>query len=258
VQLQQGRRLFVKLYDVVDGFQTEQEVLRLLGESHSELFIIPAERSDITEGVPWIAFPWIDLDPVHFDLQTARSFGQLMAQLHRAPLSAALERIAHPIDLVAARLARLSVFPEIYERTTRLWERVSASVQQEIRAYATPPVLLQNDFGARNIFKQRARGQFIVIDFERAGAGNAHWELGKLWDRELYPDSPIRARFLEGYHEARASAADVWPHPPTLWLTRFVATLAIFPYATQVGDTEFFQHGLFKLDIIEAEAAQWR
>jgi thiamine kinase-like enzyme len=128
---------------------------------------------------------------------------------------------------------------------------------EELSNYDAPPVLLQNDFGKRNIFLRRDTGQLVVIDFERAGVGDAHWELGKLWDRELREDPAIRHAFLQGYRAQRGLLDEEWPDPALLWLIRFLATLTIFPYASRVGDRPFFEHGLLKLKLVEAESSQW-
>jgi len=252
-----GNPLFLKIYASLDRFETEKEVNNLLGEFAIQDHFILAERADITDGIAWLAFPMLGLTATTLSMQTAVQYGELMAMVHSSPLSTKLEVIKPAFLRVEPRLQLLKPFPLIFERCLALWERVHPAIDQALAAYTELPVLLQNDFGERNIFVRRDTGQMVIIDFERAGVGDTLWELGKLWDRELYEKPSVRSIFLDSYREKRGLLQNQWPYLPALWLVRFVATLAIFPYATRVRDSNFFEHGLFKLGLIEQDISAW-
>ncbi len=254
VSMQSGHTLFVKFYTSEKRFQREGIVLNTLARSHS--WVIPPLYADKEQNIYWRASPYKKLRPVVLNLMLARDWGRLLGMMHTTPVPQDLERVPRANDLVETHLHALLAFPEIKKRAEQLWMFAAPRILSESAFQAFEPVLLMNDFGLRNTFIRADSEQMILIDFENSATGDAHWDMGKCWDRELH-DPTLRDCFLEGYREQRPQLSGTWPDPAILWTTRFVEALSIFPYAHRVREQPFFEHGLEKLTILETEARQW-
>ncbi len=255
VQTQRDQKLFVKFYETETRFKNEGIALEVLSRSSS--WAILPEASGKEQDIYWRTFPYVELRPVDFDPTQLHQWGHLLGEVHSISAPEGLERSLRAIDCVDRRLQVLRAFPELAKRAEHLWERASPFVTAAVAIEGKDsPVFLMNDFGARNTFIRADTLSMVLLDFEGSGVGDAHWDLGKAWDVELL-DPDRRLPFLSGYWEARQLRPDSWPHPATLWVTRFVATLTIFPYAQRVQDRPFFEHGLQKLRILEDEVEGW-
>jgi hypothetical protein len=249
--LRDGRRYFVKVYSSEEKYHAERTGLNLLAESHVPTSL--PQRADITGGIPWVAFAWLPMEPTAFSRETALKYGDLMAKVHRVRPSGNLSSSPEPLQLVDERLEKLSALGDVQPRLIALWRAESPGLRRDLAGYVSDPVLLQNDFGERNVFRRQDTGNLIIIDFEHVTIGDSHWELGKIWDREFRRDAQACDDCIRSYRERRGIPQGAWPDMGMLWLIRFVATMGIFTYCQRVDDPEFYQHGLEKLGILETE-----
>ncbi|MHB8244616.1 MAG: phosphotransferase [Acidimicrobiales bacterium] len=248
-----SQALFVKLYADAMCYETEERVLAALA-SNLSWPILPT-GSGMHGGVAWRSFPLTQLSEVELNPRTLFIWGQRLAEVHGCDTPGELERSPRAADVVVPRLERLDAYdlPEVVDaaqQAKRLWGRAEGTVGKDSLAHVDREVLLTHDFGSRNT-KILPDGTMTLIDFERAGAGDPHWDLGKVWDQELKDGAQSRL-FLAGYRSVLPETAD-WPHSATLWVTRFVAALAAIPYALRVEDQLFLRHAIWLLGRLETE-----
>ncbi|HEU0133080.1 MAG TPA: aminoglycoside phosphotransferase family protein [Mycobacteriales bacterium] len=228
--------VFVKLYEQPAFAPVERAVLDALAARYD--WPVPA----VDGGDGWLAFPLLDLAP-GWSSAALPVLGARLAEVHATPVPEGVPPMADPVAQVPRRLDRLRSFdPRGADAAAATWER-AVTVRAAARTGAN--VLLHNDFGPRNAVR-RPDGTVALIDLERAGAGDPHWDLGKVWDVEL-ADPADRRAFLAGY------GARDWPHPETLWTTRFAAALAAVPFARRIGDAAFARWAYDLLDRLAAE-----
>jgi hypothetical protein len=248
-----GTRLFIKAYADPGGCATERLVLDRLG--HELPWPVLPAAGGTGAGACWLAFPLTALSPVTASPGTFRDWGRRLAEVHACAPPDGLEKSSRAVDLVDERLRKLEAagIPDARDAAAAardLWAAASGTLGREALTHREPDRLLTHDFGFRNTYRTE-RGSMVLIDFERAGTGDPHWELGKAWDRELRDPADARA-FVAAYHAAMPGS-EGWPHYPTLWTTRFAAALAAIPYAARVGDADFMHEAAAVLDVLREE-----
>jgi aminoglycoside phosphotransferase (APT) family kinase protein len=256
--LPDGTALFVKVYGERDKHHAEGAVVAALCARYDWPVAAVGEGvvGDGEAGVGWRAFPLLDLAPVEPSPALLAVWAERLADVHRCPAPNGLDTNVRAVDQVERRLARLRAVADtpvlaVADRAAARWDAVRDTIGAEAAAYETPYRLLTNDFGFRNTCV-RPDGAVALYDFERSGPGDPHWDLGKAWDREL-ADPAYRAAFLAAYRAAMPDAGD-WPHPATLWVTRFAGAMAAIPYALRVGADGFVRESVDLLTRLETEA----
>ncbi len=252
--LPDGTALFVKVYGERDKHHAEGAALAALCARYD--WPVAAVAEGLVDEVGWRAFPLLDLAPVEKSAALLAVWAQRLADVHRCPAPDGLDTNVRAVDQVERRLAKLRAvadtptLAEVVERAAARWDAVRDTIGAEAAAHETPYRLLTNDFGFRNTCV-RPDGAVALYDFERSGPGDPHWDIGKAWDREL-ADPADRATFLAAYRAALPDADD-WPHPPTLWVTRFAGAMAAIPYALRVGADTFVRESVDLLARLEDE-----
>jgi aminoglycoside phosphotransferase (APT) family kinase protein len=252
--LPDGTALFVKVYAEREQHHAEGAVLAALCDRYG--WPVAAVGDGVVEGVGWRAFPLLDLAPVEPSPVLLAVWAERLADVHRCPIPDGLPTNVRAVDQVERRLARLRavadtpLLAEVADRAAARWDAVRDTIGAEAAAHETPYRLLTNDFGYRNTCV-RPDGAVALYDFERSGPGDPHWDLGKAWDIELR-DPADRAAFVAAYRAAMPDADD-WPHPPTLWVTRFAGAMAAIPYALRVGAGGFVRESVDLLARLEVE-----
>ena len=246
--------LFVKVYADEERCRREGLVLDLLGPSH-DWVIPPRYEGVLPDGEHFRAFSRHSMRPFVLDPGGCRWAGRILAELHGTawgPSSGAAVELP-PTEpgwrVIDQRLEKLRQWPEPYREAVRIAGE-AAPLLRALDARAPGQVLLSGDFGARNLHVRQDNDSPVLLDFERAMLGDPHWDLGKLWDQGM-SEPTQRTAFLRGYREA--GGRRWFPDRTALWATRFAAASGIFPYASRVGDTAFFQHGIQKLSLLSAE-----
>jgi aminoglycoside phosphotransferase (APT) family kinase protein len=254
-RLPDGTALFVKVYGEREKHHAEGAVLTALCDRYD--WPVASAAEGVVDGVGWRAFPLLDLTPVEPSPALLAVWAERLADVHRCPVPDGLESNVRAVEQVERRLARLRAvaglrgLAGVADAAERLWDAVRETIGAEAAAHETPYVLLTNDFGFRNTCV-RPDGVVALYDFERSGPGDPHWDIGKAWDIELRGPAD-RATFLAAYRAA-LPGSDGWPHPPTLWVTRFAGAMAAIPYALRVGADGFLRSSVDLLARLAVEA----
>lgn len=244
-----GREIFVKLYARADRAAADRAVSAALGAERTTRFLAGGRDEQLGE---YGVFAWEELAALPWDTRAAAIAGRLLASVHDTAAAVVIDAApqAEPAQPPEAGYARrleglAEQAPDLFARyrgvLTGGWAR-SVVAQAQRLAEETAPVLLHGDYSLRNIARA-ASGRELVFDFERADAGLAEEDLGRLWDRELAAIPGGREAFAAAYRAARAEDPGP-PRAPALDFARLSCAVGTLAAARRTDDPEFEAEGL--------------
>lgn len=247
------REIFVKLYARADRAAADRSVAAAVGPAHTTRLLDWGRDEEAGEHA---VFAWEDLADLPWDARSAAIAGRLLAVVHDTPPPRGpdgkqmLQRLPAPQDDYGRLLAGLAqqaphLFARLRDRLTGPWATALVAAAQRAQAST---LLLHGDFSFRNIARS-PRGAEVVFDFERAVAGPAELDLGRLWDRELAAIDGGHDAFAAAYRAARAS--DPGPLDRALLdFARLSCAVSTLIAARRTRDPEFETEGLAILEAL--------
>lgn len=248
--------VFLKLMISELGYQREiaaSNVLERMGYEAQTLL----GHGMITEGLYWLALPWIDCEDVKEPTdEEVREIARIIGTLHRQTTALdapEVRRVSLQSELTRQMDKLKSFATELYEKLIQRVDHLrSVAGEWETYEQNLPHCLLQGDFGWRNFVRVKG-GNLLLIDFELAVIGPCWMEFAKAWDREFADPQRLQS-FVDEYK------ATFGPELPELeehfaWAMRLWQVAGIFAYTEKYGDqTGFRNHAL---EMLEAFDRKW-
>lgn len=240
-----NRNVFVKVFDSVNKFNTENLITQQLSDRVLETFKIN------DDGLKYVLV-MNDLKPIDLEntvsIHQAYEMGIVLAKFHNIvqPFNGMKEENSY-FSKISEDINKLGNVTQKYKLTSLLKEfsNLQPLIENDLNEHSN--TVLHGDVGIRNF--KIINGALNLIDYERARLGPNYQDFIKLFFQDFKLNNSLISSFLKGYESTSIHTVQL-----KSWTQQFIifaTAVGIMKYTEKIKDEPFKKIGMQMLESVE-------